>query len=78
MGTGSDDGAREDFPCTAANDNSGSEAGAGGGPEARIEAAGEIGASGGAEGLLAGSFCAIRTARQAAAGSAACRRPLRQ
>ena len=39
MGTGSDDGAREEFPCTAANDNSGSRAGAGTGPEARIEAA---------------------------------------
>ena len=47
MGTGSDDGSREDYRHTAANDNPGSRArpgrdpgaGTGGGPEARIEAA---------------------------------------
>ena len=37
MATGSDDGARGDFRRPAANDNSGPEAGAGTGPEARIE-----------------------------------------
>ena len=37
MGTGSDDGARGDFRRAAANDNPGSQAGAGTGPEARIE-----------------------------------------
>ena len=39
MGTGSDDGARGDFRSPAANDNAGARAGAGGGPEARVEAA---------------------------------------
>ena len=38
MGTGSDDGGHGDYRRAAANDNPGSEAGAGGGPEARIEA----------------------------------------
>ena len=37
METGSDDGARGDFRRAAANDNPGSRAGAGPGPEARIE-----------------------------------------
>ena len=37
METGGDDGARGDFRRAAANDSSGSEAGAGAGPEARVE-----------------------------------------